>query len=104
MIRTKAPAARTTATVHAAVAMVLCRRIASRRRDGHQRAEGAHVTFGHGGKQRLVARAAVHVLTVASPARKSFTPRQEISGPVPSAKYAPANHVEHPLNVGLPTP
>ena len=34
---------------------------------------------GDGEKQRLVVRAAVHVLTVASPARKRFTPRQEIS-------------------------
>jgi hypothetical protein len=42
-----------------------------------ERAEGAHVAFGDGEKQRLVARAAVHVLTVASPDRKSFTPRQE---------------------------
>jgi hypothetical protein len=42
-----------------------------------ERAEGAHVAFGDGEKQRLVARAAVHVLTVASPARKSFTPRRE---------------------------
>jgi hypothetical protein len=35
-----------------------------------ERAEGAHVAFGCGEKQRLVARAAVHVLTVASPGRK----------------------------------
>src|SRR5450432_2863265 len=42
-----------------------------------KRAEGAHVAFGDGEKQHLVARAAVHVLTVASPGRKSFTPRQE---------------------------
>ena len=42
-----------------------------------ERAEGAHVAFGDGEKQRLVARAAVHALTVASPARKSFTPRRE---------------------------
>jgi hypothetical protein len=38
-----------------------------------ERAEGAHVAFGDGEKQRLVARAAVHVLTVASPGQKSFT-------------------------------
>jgi hypothetical protein len=44
-----------------------------------QRAEGAHVAFGDGEKQRLVAWAAVHVLTVAFPGRKSFTPRQEFS-------------------------
>ena len=51
-----------------------------------QRAEGAHVAFGDGQKQRLVARAAVHVLTVASPGRKSFTPRREIStGPSAAA-------------------
>jgi hypothetical protein len=42
-----------------------------------QRAEGAHVAFGDGDKQRLVARAAVHILPVASPARKRFTPRRE---------------------------
>jgi hypothetical protein len=44
-----------------------------------ERAEGAHVAFGDGQKQRLVARAAVHVLTVAPPERKSFTPRREFS-------------------------
>ena len=38
----------------------------------------AQVAFGDCQKQRLVARAAVHVLTVASPGRKSFTPRPEI--------------------------
>ena len=42
-----------------------------------QRAEGAHVTLGDSGKQRLIARAAVHDLTVASPDRKRFTPRRE---------------------------
>jgi hypothetical protein len=51
-----------------------------------QRAEGAHVAFGDSQKQHLVARAAVHVLTVASPGRKSFTPRREISaGPSAAA-------------------
>jgi DNA-directed RNA polymerase specialized sigma24 family protein len=35
---------------------------------------------GDGEKQRLVARAAVHALTVASPGRKRFTPRQEFPG------------------------
>jgi hypothetical protein len=35
-----------------------------------ERAEGAHVAFGDGEKQRLVVRAAVHVLTVAFPTRK----------------------------------
>jgi hypothetical protein len=44
-----------------------------------ERAEGAHVAVGDGEKQRLVARAAVHVLTVASPGRKSFTPRRGVS-------------------------
>src|SRR5690242_11100761 len=43
-----------------------------------ERAEGAHVAFGHREKQRLVAWAAVHVLTVASRRRKSFTLRPEI--------------------------
>jgi hypothetical protein len=38
-----------------------------------ERAEGAHVASGHGEKQRLVVRAAVHVLPVASPPRKRFT-------------------------------
>ena len=42
-----------------------------------ERAEGAQVAFGDGEKQRLVARAAVHVLTVAPAGRKSFTLRQE---------------------------
>ena len=42
-----------------------------------QRAEGAHVALGDSGKQRLIARAAVHDLTVASPDRKRFTPRRE---------------------------
>src|SRR5207247_975284 len=46
-----------------------------------QRAEGAHVAFGHGEKQRLVAQAAVHALTVASAGRKSFTPRRKFSRP-----------------------
>jgi len=45
-----------------------------------QRAEGAHVALGDGDKQRLVARAAVHVLTVASPGRKRFTPRRKFPG------------------------
>jgi hypothetical protein len=67
-----------------------------------ERAEGAHVAFGHGGKQHLVARAAVHVLTVASPGRKGFTPRPETFGPVPPARYAPANHGKHSLSVSLP--
>jgi hypothetical protein len=43
-----------------------------------QHAESAHIAFGHGEKQHLVARAAVHDLTVASPTRKRFTPRREI--------------------------
>ena len=42
-------------------------------------AEGAHIAFGDGEKQHLIARAAVHVLTVASPGRKSFTPAAEFS-------------------------
>ena len=67
-----------------------------------ERAEGAHVAFGDGEKQCLVARAAVHVLTVASPGRKSFTRDRKFSGPVPAAKYALANHFEHPLSVSLP--
>jgi hypothetical protein len=51
-----------------------------------QRAEGAHVALGDGEKQHLAARAAVHVLTVASPGQKSFTPRREISaGPSAAA-------------------
>jgi hypothetical protein len=51
-----------------------------------QRAERAHVTFSDSQKQHLVVRAAVHVLTVASPARKRFTPRPEISaGPSAAA-------------------
>src|SRR4029077_9517651 len=45
-----------------------------------QRPESAHVAPGHSGKQALVVRAAVHALTVASPARKRFTPQPEISG------------------------
>src|SRR5262249_6053852 len=67
-----------------------------------ERAEGAQIPFGDGRKQRLVARAAIHVLTVASPARKSFTYGRKFSGPVPSAKYALAKHFEHPLSVSLP--
>src|SRR5439155_21570242 len=43
--------------------------------------EGAHIAFGDGEKQRLVARAAVHALTVASPGRKRFTPRRKFFGP-----------------------
>ncbi len=42
-----------------------------------ERTEGAHVAFGDGEQQPLVARAAVHALTVASPGRKSFTPRRK---------------------------
>src|SRR6266496_858568 len=49
-----------------------------------QHAEGAHVAFGHGDKQRLVARAAVHDLTVASPGRKRFTPPAEIFRALPA--------------------
>jgi hypothetical protein len=45
-----------------------------------QRAEGAHIALGDGQKQYLVARAAVHVLTVASPGRKSFTPGGNFPG------------------------
>ena len=67
-----------------------------------QHPERAHITLGHAEKQHLVTRAAIHDLTVAPPTRKRFTPRPEISGPVPSAKYALANHVEHLLNVSLP--
>ena len=67
-----------------------------------EHAESPHVAFGDGEKQRLVARAAVHVLTVASPGRKSFTRDRKFSGPVPSAKYVLANHVEHPLIGSLP--
>jgi hypothetical protein len=48
-----------------------------------QRAEGAHVAFGHGEKQRLIVRAAVHALPVASPARKRFTPRREFPPGLP---------------------
>src|SRR6266536_1405718 len=46
-----------------------------------QHAERAHVTFGDSQKQRLIARAAVHDLTVASPARKRFTPGRKFPGP-----------------------
>jgi hypothetical protein len=67
-----------------------------------EHAERAHVAFGHGDKQHLVARAAVHDLTVAVPGRKSFTRDRKFSGPVPSAKYVLANYVEHPLIVSLP--
>jgi hypothetical protein len=48
---------------------------------------GAHIAFGHGEKQALVARAAVHALTVACPARKSFTPRREISRPAHAERH-----------------
>jgi len=51
-------------------------------------AEGAHIAFGDGQKQRLVARAAVHVLTVASTARKSFTTRREFSPGPPRPRQA----------------
>ncbi len=53
-----------------------------------QRAEGAHVAFGDSEKQHLVARAAVHDLTVASQGRKGFTPRR-IFSPLPVT--TPAN-------------
>ena len=52
-----------------------------------QRAERGHIAFGHGRKQRLIARAAVHDLTVAPPARKRFTPRRKFPGPDAPAKY-----------------
>jgi hypothetical protein len=48
-----------------------------------EHAERAHVAFGHGDKQHLVARAAVHDLTVAVPGRKSFTLSRKISGHFP---------------------
>src|SRR5262249_22321510 len=54
-----------------------------------QRAEGAHVAFGDGQKQRRVARAAVHVLTVASQGRKRFTPRRKFPGPPTPGALAP---------------
>ena len=69
-----------------------------------QRAEGAHIALGDGQKQYLVARAAVHVLTVASPGRKSFTPGGKFPGPVHAgmaSAQASSLHV-FALYLGLP--
>jgi hypothetical protein len=66
-----------------------------------QREEGAHVASGDSCQQHLVARAAIHDLTVASPARKRFTRGRKFSGPVPSATCALAGQFEHPLSVSL---
>ena len=57
-----------------------------------QRAESAHVAVGDSEKQRRVARAAVHILTVAPPGRKSFTPRRKFPDlPAPGVASAQAS-------------